>query len=530
MADAELDLERFVAEAKAELWRRGNLEHLLLKGGQEYAYGRFQAWRDENQGDSGPGVLHCHRGLGKTALMCLLGLEEALQYPGALVRIGGPTLKEIRSAAEPSLMMFMRQRPADVEVDEVQDGYRVFNPWTMDPGQFSDLTLFGCREFGDSERGLRATWIGLDEVRNLEDAEYVIESVLRPMFAHRLGSKRRFMLLSGTSPDYEAHAFWKYVDRAATAGSLAEIPFTENEDFKHRSQAELESIFGPEGSVSWGREGLCKRCADENLLVLPSYTRNKDRIKVAPERPEHYHPYTFGDVGFVDAAAFLFCYIDHSRQKLVVVDEICKSSLGSDEMVRQIRDLEYSLFGQSIHFASIRRWADATPRELDDFRHSGLYFQAARKGEDKWDKWAGLAKLESAFHNNRIEIHPRCKSLHHQLSNAIKNEKHDDLLQITQRGNQDPNAPILGHFDALWALCYGVNKIHNEWLHSPLPKEERRPGAYRGSEIDEKVVAKASPERLPTTSKRPMVITNRQTTIGAVSDSGRIAGRKVLWK
>lgn len=520
-----LSPEEQAAVVNREAWLRGDLWHLLLDGGQTVAYEEIHAWREANPKHSGPVVLNCHRGLGKTALEIILALECSLKAPGMLARIAGPELKEIRGAAEPTLRLLMRKRPAEIEVDAYDDGYRIFNPRTMKPGEFSILSYVGLRELGDKRRGLRADFICVDEARNIPNLSYVIDSVLRPMFATRV---HPFMVIASTSPTTGGHELWDYIDRAESHKRYVFIPVTKNTAWAEKSPEELESVFGPVGSISWNREAMCARVGDENLLALPSFTRNKDRIKRAAERPEYFLPFVFGDMGFIDCAAFLFAYIDYGRQKLVVEDELVRPSLGSDQLHAELLRMERELFAGTHHYNRIRRWCDATPRELDDLRRKKLYFQPARTGDEKWDKWQGLARLESLFAAERVEIHPRCKSLCHQCENAIKNKYRTDLERELPKSSADPNSPTMGHQDALWALAYGVWHVRPAWLQSPHVTKEPTEHIYSASRRREDEPAQWGTVEI---THRPLIITEDAAhIIGAVSDARRkLGGRRVTY-
>lgn len=446
-------------------WKVGKLKHLLLTGAQAQAYERVVQWQDLNPNDPGPLVLHLHRAAGKSVLLFILALERALRHPGEMIRIGGPTKLECDGIFEPIVRMITAWRPSDISFEKAHGQYRVSNPkWGRDT--FSTIDTFGCRELAESQRGFRANLIMLDEARNIDRLGYIIREVLGP----QLGRKERpLIVLASTSPRTTAHEFWSFVDEAQRSQRYFKCGVTDNPDFSARDEQVLMRICGGKESISWRREALCARESDESLLALPSFMKNKGAIVQEFNQPKYFFPYIGADLGFVDASAILFAFVDYALQKLCIVDEIVVTGKGTVELSELIKSREDAHFGHTLHYDEIRRWADDTRRGLEDFALLGLHFAPARKGEKAWHKWRGLANLESAFHSGEILIHPRCKSLIYQCENAIRNEHQTDIEREPVRTDRDPDDPIMSHADAIWALAYLLWQTKWMFLSSPLP-------------------------------------------------------------
>jgi hypothetical protein len=232
------------------------------------------------------------------------------------------------------------------------------------------------------------------------------------------------------------------------------------------------SIFRSKDTVAWRREMECELLADTSVLAIPSFTTNRAAIVRTHERPQFFFPFTGADLGFTDPTSVLFTYVDYSNQLLVVEDEIFGRSIGTHDLVSRVQGFELKHFGESAHFRRLRRWADCTPRELDDLRRAGLPFTPARSGsEDRWDKATGLARLESFCADKRLRVHPRCKALLYQLENSVRNTGETDIAR-------DPSQVLLGHADALWSLSYLLFNLQHLWLESPFPFRVAEPQSH----------------------------------------------------
>ncbi|MGH7394464.1 MAG: hypothetical protein ACRDV9_06010 [Acidimicrobiia bacterium] len=453
-----------------ELWYRGDLRHLCMEGGQTEAYDFVHSWSTLNPGHPGPLLLELHRGAGKTALLLILDLERCLTHPGETARAGGPTLKQSIQICREVLPLVLQTCPHGLRPEAREGGARleIKNPrWPMGAIP-STLHVIGCKEEAGAQRGLRSNLITLDELREFDSPQAVVEDVFMPHFLHR---DRPLMVIASTPPKVPGHYFNTLLDRAMPEGRCLTIPSSRNTGFAAADRRKLLAVYGSEDCVAWRREMECHRIADLDALVLPSFSKNKTQIVQAWPRPTHFYPFSSLDIGFVDASGAVFAYIDFLNQQLVVEEEFCKTSQGTLALVSALQEIEHRLFAGTPHASQIRRWADADPRALEDMRQAGLAFSSCKSGE-KLDKWAPVALLESLFAQCKVKIHPRCRNLIYQLENAAKNKHHTDIQRLQQEGLH-PDSPIASHFDCLHALAYLANKARSYWLANPFPTEAR---------------------------------------------------------
>lgn len=458
--------------AARELWSRGDLSYLVKDGAQRQFYDFIRATRTE---DPRPIVGNLHRGAGKTFLEMILGFEECLREPTTGLVVG-PTERQMLEISEPAVLFLLSKAPAEFRPTSSEGGrVLTFRNSNWPSSSFSRLRIVGAKEMAAHLRGYRARFIAADELAIFDAAEYVVGSVLTPIFA---GQPRPLFLVVSTPPETSTHYFSSVLIPAAKRnGRYCEIPASKNRAFTPADEAAFLSVYGSKDSPAWQREFECSLESDPAALALPSFTRNKDDLVGEIERPAHLRAFDFADLGFIDATAVLFAYLHFDLQKLIVVDEIVGATMPTHKLIEACKSKEAEHF-TPVQLKRIQRWADATPRELDDLRHGGLGFSAARTGDEKWDKWQGLARLETLFAQKKILIHPRCCSLIWQCLSATKNKQHSDLAKVDQA--VAANSPILGHFDAVWALAYGAWQIRNAWMDSPYPALDQTPAAHRG--------------------------------------------------
>ena len=81
-------------DVRSELWRRGELSWLLYKHQRPIYDAIRKAMLDGNL----KYTLNCSRRFGKTSVLALIAMEEALQNKNHQVRFAAPTGKELRKA------------------------------------------------------------------------------------------------------------------------------------------------------------------------------------------------------------------------------------------------------------------------------------------------------------------------------------------------------------------------------------------------------------------------------------------------
>lgn len=459
------------------LWDRGKLRY-LLRPAQVILYDNFKHWQITNPDSPGPVIFNCHRGMGKSFLLLSLAVERCLQIPGTSAAYGGPELEktwEIVGHNWNNLQFSqMGYCPLSLRGSPKNGTHTILfhNPRWPD-GLNSTLQVFGINGgHGNLQRGKRYSMVVVDEAGFCDDLEYVVGGVLQPTF---IGQPDPIMLLSSTPPKTAGHPFvTTYVENAQADGRLFMMTQPDNPSQKERDDVERVVLAGGKSkeSTDWRREALCELISDIGLLAVPSFTLKKDAIVLPSwDRPSHFYPLVSGDLGFKDYNGIVFSYLDFLKQKLVIEEEFFRNFLSTKELAGAVVEREGRLWDKTPHYADRRRWADGTSQQLADLqREHSLHFSYPKAGE-KWDKWAGLAYLDTLFLNERIVILPPCMNLIFQLSNAVKNDRLTDMERIPRPEFQDPTKPAAGHWDLLWALAYLVHCCKSYWNMNPFPAD-----------------------------------------------------------
>lgn len=467
-----------------ELWCRGDLQHLLKQDGQLRAYLAIKRWREERPGDPGPYVVNAHRGFGKTALEIILAWEECLKYPYWTARYATPDIKQGEDILGEVLSTFLLGAcPPHLRPHKSGNTYTFRNPRWKDPNATSRFILVGCAEHADSQRGKRSNFVGLDEIRDVRKARYVVEDV----FAHHFITKDRpFFLICTTPPKTTGHYFTKnLVPYCKKRGAYVEIPGSENEDFTEEDRKKVLKVLmiedhkGIEDTPAYQREIECKLVADRSVLAVPEFYQSTHVIS-GYTPPSHFWPVEGIDFGHIDYNAALCGIVDYHRSTLVIRSEFVRNSIATSELAEGVRAAELEAWGDEERLKHPpQRWADNDAQLIYDLiRDYDLPMAAVRK-DWKHGKWAALNAARTAFKERRILIHEDCVNLIFQLENAEINERRTDFERADYAADQDPSSPILGHADALIALVYLWWMCHALLTTDPFPAEDLSGGQFR---------------------------------------------------
>lgn len=474
-------LEAHPKRLSDEFWKRGNLRHLLWPG-QRQVYDWTKQWKEENVDFAGPIVWELHRAAGKTFMLCVLALERCLSKPYQDVKYGAPNFQQADDIVTPVLVKHILHhelygKPSDISIEK-KEGRKwiVKNPmwWQMDADldrdACSSFELIGCTEQANRHRGKRSDMVLLDECRDIGkdnmDNMYIIDDVFGPHFSKR---ENPLMILSSTPPDSMNHPFIKkYYEEGQLEGRYFRLVGADNPDWTEKDDAtQRKLLIRGTNTSKYDREIQCAHISETSRLAVEEFTevlqvkedgtyvRRCDNLVVPWPRPSTFFPFSCADLGFVDFTAVLYAYFDFEAQKLIVEREYVVHNKSTGEIVDKAMEIEKELYEGTFNYSQMRRWTDNDPQLIADFRKAGWLVQAVDKTKvkgKKW-KWAALASLKTAIANEEIIIDPSCKNLIEQLTNGQLNQSRGDYeREIVEEIN--PDEPVIGHCDALVALCY----------------------------------------------------------------------------
>lgn len=485
-----------VAEAKAELWRLGNLTWKLHAGQLQLYFAILAAAASRF-------VLELARRYGKTYLLVLVAIETALKNPGCRVVYGAPTLKHLEEFVHPAFEAICADAPEDCKP--------TFNAKTSHyvlPNG-SHIHLFGAddKRKADRGRGPGAILALFDECGFTPILRYVLRSVLRPQLLHtkrRQGTFNGMMLLGSTPAEEPDHDFTVIAERAEAKGNYARRTIYDNplltkeqvdQFLKDDAEEEGMSIEQYLLTDDFRREWLAERVTNKLLIVMGQdweWSREKSHnlyVEIQKEgRPEYFDACTTLDFGGHDPHAALFDYWHFTRACLVVEDELLlRNGENTEELANALKAKERALWQTTFWEGTLRAYRDEKLVEaLPDWFKVELDKNAPQQPYVRWcDNDIQLARdlyelhgyavvptskddLELQVNNARVlvrqtkvAINPACKDTDRHLKSTVwANHKRKEW----KRKNGE-------HGDLLACLIYRVRNIDRQ--RNPYPEHHR---------------------------------------------------------
>lgn len=427
------ELEAFAIESA---WRIGHLRYKLRQH-QLPLYGALRS------GQSLIYVIRCARRFGKTLTVLLWILEEMIRRPGLIVRYAAPTEKSLKKYIFPNLRVLLADCPM-----ELRPRYNSQESMFLLPNG-SELHLAGTdKDHVEKLRGPR-TDIGVcDEAGSMDKLRYVVNDVLMPSTLDAEPEGR--LLIVSTPPVTPDHDFTEICREAQADGNLVQFTVEQNTWLQSRPAllAKYQKAMGGVASTSWRREMLCEDVVDELLAIVPEFTPEaKARAVVEWPRPAHWQAYETMDPGFSPSkCGVLGGYYDFLAAKLVIEWELELSKMRTDELALAVKGRELEHWGERAVGGKVdvqHRWSDIEPILLNDLQAMhGLAFAATSK--DLLEVMVNKVRIWTQ--QDRLRIHPRCKSLIAQLEGGIFNNGRTEFAYSSR----------FGHYDLLAALVYMI--------------------------------------------------------------------------
>lgn len=436
-------------ELIAESWRRGFL-YYKCHSVQREMYKTFYESKDNSTL-----VWLLARQSGKTVLLAILALEQALKKPNSIVKILTDTKIHMETIFIPVMNELLVECPDDIKPEYAKSKFAYLF------ANGSQIQLAGSDgQNYEKLRGQKSDLALVDEAGFCDELRKVVLSVLLPTTTHTGGR----IVLASTPPGDPDHDFLKFIEEAQLKNFLTKKTIYDNPLLTKEQVARIEVEMGGPTSEQFRREYLCELIKDSTTTVLPEVTPAllKEIVKEWP-RPPFYDTYEGMDLGFNDLTVVLFAYYDFRADKVIVEDEIVTNGpeLHLSKLSQDILDKE------ALHWTNILTSEITRPYiRVSDINHivtneirinSGnkVNFQPARKDDND----SAINNLRMLLANKKIIIHPRCKTLIRHLENvkwsSAKNK------QTFARSPDD------GHYDAVDALKYLVR--HIQFTKNPYP-------------------------------------------------------------
>lgn len=421
-------------------------------------------------------VLCCSRRIGKSYWCLVEATSLAMRKPGAIVRYAAPTAKQVRTIIRPNM-----DKPNGGVLSTCPKWLRP--KWDREEGAYvfqngSIIQIAGC-DNGNHEalRGSEADLCIVDEAGFIDELGYVVKSVLGPQL---LTVEDGRMLIASTPAKTPAHEFYLFDVEAQQEGYYLHATIHDAPHISEEKRAEFAKSVGGVDTTDWQREYLARWVVDENLAVVPEFSRVENSITCEWTRPEYFDAYVSMDEGFHDLTVVAFAYRDFLNRKTVIEDELVFRHKTSDVIAQAVAEKERALWGEKKPYLRIVDAAEEQIADLNVFHGvpSGRYAatvksatraELAEKVALPWcparkdDAEAALNHLRIEIKQGNVAIHPRCEVIRLHLRTAIWNKGRTSYARSDEQ---------VGHFDGVDAAKYLVRHV--------LPNKNPYPEHYRG--------------------------------------------------
>lgn len=438
-------------DAIRELWFRGDLSwkcHPIQKEMRDAFYA------------SSPHSKHVwliSRQLGKSFLLSILSIEQALKKPNSIIKVLTDTKMHLESIMMPIFKMILEDCPTQILPTYEKKNYKYVFP------NGSEIQFAGSdgRHY-EKLRGQSASLVLVDEAGFCNDLEDAVKSVLVPTTTHTGGR----IILASTPPREEKHDFYEFIEEADLKGLLIKKTIYDNPLLKPDDINRLAEEVGGFNSNRFKREYLVECIRSEDNIVFPEFTDEliKETVRLH-KRPTHFDGYVAMDLGGKDLSAVVFGYYDFKEAKIIIEDEFIMDFTikGNDlkKFSEGILEKEKELWTNLISNEKkdpYQRVSDINPivtQEINSITHGRLYFGTVKKD----DKMAAINHLRSLLQMKKVVIDPKCKTLILHLKHC-KWFPNKDRVEFARHVGY-------GHYDAAQALVYFVRTVN--LLKNPYP-------------------------------------------------------------
>lgn len=414
-------------QARRILWAQGNLKWKLRPEQR-----LFKAEIDNASKQLVVGNIS--RRWGKTFTLVLYAIEQAIKKKQK-IRYAAAFREDVEEFVLPAFEQILEDCPKHIKP--------VWRPsknvWRFPNG--SEIKLVGLDKKRNGLRGNAINIIILDEAGFIDSLKYQYTSVIIPATAKQKNIK---IVVISTPPESPEHYFCELMTKAQVQANGYYLCLTIDDisDLDPEERQRLLDEVGGEHSTTAQREFFCKVKVDAARAIAPSFD-DKKHIGSLDINPKHIAWRVFGDVGGVkDLSVFLLVGYDWNTGKVYFADELWFPRFTPTTTI--MKEVKAKWPGLTIV-------ADMHGQTRVDFSVEGLSSAEADGKVDKRGNMidAGLPLLNTAFHNDRLVIDPKCKLLIRTLEGGMLNMQRSDFERTDS----------LGHCDAVAAAVYGYRGV-----------------------------------------------------------------------
>lgn len=417
-------------EARAELWRRGELSWLLRSE-------QVQLKDGLDQPDVQLVVFNVCRRLGKTFTAVVYACEQSIKCPQK-IRYGCAFRTDLEEFVLPAFEIILSTCP-----DELRPVYIA----TKQVWRFPNGAVIKLVGLDKNPNGMRGNAIGImifDEAGFVVSLRRIYVNVVIPATAKQRGIKIIFL---STPPETPDHYFVELIQKAQTQrnGFYAELTIDAISDLDPAERQRLLAEVGGETSVTAQREFFCKILIDPSIALAPEFDETLHVAKL--KQPEYCRFWVSGDTGGVrDRTVLHLMTYDFIRGKvLVLAERAFPRETATAIWVPACKEMEDR--------RKVSRHVDCHGQTQIDLM--GTYnYPCAVPRKDELE--ATVNQVRTALQRGLVEIDESCQLLILTLKVGTLNRQRTDLARTE----------ALGHMDAFMSLAYGLRHANKE---NPFP-------------------------------------------------------------
>lgn len=294
-------------------------------------------------------------------------------------------------------------------------------------------------------RGQEFHEVGIDEARDVDDLDVLIDSVLMPALFNNAG----YCYISSTPADTRSHPLYRYRQQAENAGALIRLTIWDANKLDplvypidRIREWQRETLQSVDGLSKWQREYECEWVVNASRAAVPEWGNQYIGETARDPYYPFYQHYVAIDWGYRDFTAIGFATYLWRAARLQVEGELAFSGqeVRSDRIAEAIGRHAQKLWGPEWTARMVSDSAD--PILINELNaHPGMVFVPVQKEQTLE---AMLNQFRVLVNNGQIQVSPKCPLTLHCLANAVWDEDRKKL-------DQDVFAR---HFDHLMQLVY----------------------------------------------------------------------------
>jgi len=439
-------------EVKEFAWKIGRLTYKLRKTQRKIK----ESWI-ESKKKFRKFYIESTRRLGKSSLLLMLFTEECISKPNRKCGFFAPVKDGLLDYIEPLIEKTYEDCPD------------ILRP-TLDRQRFmlkfpngSNIIFRGSKNQQHRvRRGQEFHLAGIDEARDVDDLQELIESVVFPS----LFSTDGHLIISSTPADTRSHPLFIYRQQAEVEGWIIKIPMEEANKFdpevytrERIDEWKSETLKSVDGQDIWEREYECKWVINRRKMAVPEWNSN-EMVTSFNRDPYYnfYHHYIGIDWGYKDFTALVFATYNFRKARLEVDGELTYAGkdVRSDLIADKINLMSLHLWGKDAEvYRQVSDSADPILiNELNKFK--GMGFVPVQKAHTLE---AMLNEFRVMVSQGKLMVDPKCLMTIHDLETAVWTDRRDKLDQDI----------FSHHFDHLMALVYLTRTL--DVNTNPIPRD-----------------------------------------------------------